>query len=189
MSLLAARGLAVVRGGRLLLEGLDLDVAADAAVQVVGPNGAGKSSLLRCLAGLLTPAAGRVVRTGAVALSDDRLPLDPELSLERALRFWLPFCHAGPGLGEALLELALDGVAHVPVRMLSSGQRKRASLLLVRLSGAPVWLLDEPLNALDSDGMALLDRMVAAHRERGGAVVAASHQPLGDGWHELRLGA
>ena len=188
MSLLAARGLAVLRGGRLLVEGLDLELGAGEAVQVTGPNGAGKSSLLRCLAGLLAPAAGTIERGAALALADDRLPLDPELPLARALGFWARVDGGARGVGEALAGLGLLPLADVPVRLLSSGQRKRAALTMVRMSGAPLWLLDEPLNALDQDSIEQLDGLIAAHRENGGAVVVATHQPMaGAGWQSLAL--
>ena len=184
MSLLAADGLAVFRGGRLLFEGLDLNLGAGEVLQVTGANGIGKSSLLRCLAGLLAPAAGDIRRSAALALADDRLPLDPERPLARALSFWAPH-----GVGQALDELGLGALGDVPVRMLSSGQRKRAALAMVRLAEAPVWLLDEPLNALDSAGAGQLERMIAGHLAWGGAVLAASHVPLGGmPWPALALG-
>ena len=142
MTLLAVRGLAVLRGGRLLLEGLDLELGPGEALQVTGLNGAGKSSLLRCLAGLLSPAAGRIECPGGVALADERLPLDPELSLSRALAFWERLEPGEASLPQALAALDLEPLADVPVRLLSSGQRKRAALALVRMSSARLWLLD-----------------------------------------------
>ncbi len=190
MTGLRAEGLAVVRGGRLLVEGLDLALQPGDGLLLTGPNGAGKSSLLRCLAGLLTPAAGRVTAEGAVALADERLPLDPELPLHRAMRFWARLDRRMADLEKSLTDLALHPLADVPVRMLSSGQRKRAALALVRMSGAPIWLLDEPLNALDRASAEQLASMVATHRARGGIAVVASHQPLGTGhWTSLELGS
>jgi heme exporter protein A len=187
---LRAEGLAIVRGGRLLVEGLDFQLHAGDGLVLTGPNGAGKSSLLRCLAGLLAPAAGRVSAGGALALADERLPLDPELPLERALRFWARFDPEHADVHGALADLALEGLAEVPVRMLSSGQRKRAALGLVRMSGAPIWLLDEPLNALDDASIERLQAMIARHRAGGGVVVVATHQPLGGGdWARLELGS
>jgi heme exporter protein A len=189
VTLLRTEGLAIVRGGRLLLESLDLAVAGGDAVHLTGPNGAGKSSLLRCLAGLLAPAAGRVERLTALALADDRLPLDAELPLRRALGFWAAVDPQPTVLSDALIQVGLHPLADVPVRLFSSGQRKRAALGLVAMSNAPMWLLDEPLNALDEDGRKRLEAMIAAHRASGGGVIAASHLPLGGtGWRELALG-
>jgi len=86
-------------------------------------------------------------------------------------------------------DLGLARLADVPVRLLSTGQAKRASLARVAASGAPLWLLDEPLNGLDEDGLARLDGIVERHRQSGGAILVASHRPLRGSWAELRLGA
>lgn len=182
-SLLKCGGLALVRGGRLLFEGLDLKLEAGEALHITGPNGSGKSSLIRLIAGLLKPDAGRIERAPA-ALADEGLALDRELSLGRALAFW-----DGPRLTEALAAFELQDLARVPVRLLSTGQAKRARLARVAASGAPLWLLDEPLNGLDRKGVADLDRAVTAHRSAGGAVLAASHVPLGGQWDSLELSA
>jgi heme exporter protein A len=170
------------RGGRLLFEGLELALAPGDALQVAGPNGAGKSSLIRLAAGLLQHDGGAVERSPS-ALADDNLALDAELPLERAMRFWV----ADPE--PALTAMGICHLAAVPVRLLSSGQGRRAALARVAGSAHPLWLLDEPLNALDLEGAECLGRIVAAHRARGGAVVAASHQPLPGDWGVLELGA
>ncbi len=177
-ALLRLEAVTLRRGGRLLFEGLDLWVGPGEAVHVTGPNGSGKSSLIRLAAGLLRADAGHVERA-SVALADDAVALDRELPLRRALRFW----NAAGGI-EAM---GLAALAEVPVRLLSSGQAKRATLARVAASGAQLWLLDEPLNALDADGVALLAALVADHRAKGGAVLAASHSPLAGNWAELRL--
>jgi heme exporter protein A len=87
-----------------------------------------------------------------------------------------------------MVELGIGSLADVPVRLLSSGQLKRATLARVVASQAPLWLLDEPLNALDSDGAQRLSRLLTTHRANGGAVVAASHLPLPGDWRRLELG-
>ncbi len=176
MSLLALRAVACVRGGRLLFEGLDLALEPGSAALITGPNGAGKSSLIRLAAGLLTAAAGIVERQAAAALADEGLALDPKLSLAGALGFWARLDRADPAA--AMAAMGLTALAEVPVRMLSTGQRKRSALARVVASGAPLWLLDEPANGLDGDGQARLEAAIAAHRSGGGAVLAASHQPL-----------
>jgi heme exporter protein A len=182
MSLLALDNVACVRGGRLLFEGLSLALEPGAAALVTGPNGAGKSSLLRLAAGLLRPAAGSVTRSDA-ALADEHLALDERQRLGAALAFWTADC--APGI-EAM---GLARLAQVPVRMLSAGQRRRAALARVVASSAPLWLLDEPANGLDADGLARLDAAMAAHRAAGGAILAASHQALAlDGAHIVALG-
>jgi heme exporter protein A len=180
--LLLGQKLVLVRGGRLLFEGLDLKLEAGEAIHVTGPNGSGKSSLIRLVAGLLRPDAGRIERAEA-ALADEGLALDRELPLGRALAFW-----KGPRLAEAMTAFALDDLAPVPVRLLSTGQAKRARLARVMASGAPLWLLDEPLNGLDRDGTEQLNMAVSAHRDAGGAMLAASHLPLSGHWPVLELG-
>lgn len=183
MRLLHGDGLALVRGGRLLFERLDLHLDGGEALHIAGPNGCGKSSLIRLVAGLLKPNSGRIERAEA-ALADEGLALDRELPLGRALAYW-----NGPRLHEAMTAYALDDLADVPVRLLSTGQAKRARLARVMASGAPLWLLDEPLNGLDRKGVEELDAAIAAHRTAGGAVLAASHAPLAGDWHMLELGA
>ena len=179
--LLSVEHAALVRGGRLMFEDLDLALAAGEAVHVTGPNGCGKSSLIRMVAGLLALSAGRI-ECATMALADEGLALDRELSLGRALAFW-----SGPKLTEALTAFDLDRIAEVPVRLLSTGQAKRARLARVMASGARLWLLDEPLNGLDRDGVARLDTAIAGHRANGGAVLAASHVALSGVWRELAL--
>lgn len=176
MRLLEFRAVDCVRGGRLLFEGLDLALESGSAALVTGPNGAGKSSLIRLAAGLLAATSGIVERKAAAALADEGLALDPKLDLARALGFWSRLDGADPA--EAMAAMGLAALAGIPVRMLSTGQRKRAALARVLASGAPLWLLDEPANGLDGDGLARLEAALADHRSGGGAVLAASHQPL-----------
>jgi heme exporter protein A len=179
--LLTIENAALVRGGRPLLDNLNLTLGPGEAVHVTGPNGCGKSSLIRMIAGLLQPSVGRV-ECAAVSLADEGLALDRELPLGRALHFW-----GGPKLSEAMTAFDLGRLSEVPVRLLSTGQAKRARLARVMASGAPLWLLDEPLNGLDRDGVVRLDRAIAGHLGSGGAVLAASHVSLGGAWRELTL--
>ncbi|MDX3900647.1 MAG: heme ABC exporter ATP-binding protein CcmA [Sphingobium sp.] len=170
--------LACLRGGRLLFAGLNLALGPGEAALLTGPNGIGKSSLMRLCAGLLRPFAGRVERSGGIAMADERLALDIDRALGDALKFWAALDGGERRVDAALDSLALAPLRAVPVRMLSTGQRKRAMLARVMASGAPIWLLDEPANGLDSDSVALLGRIVADHLAAGGIVLAASHQPL-----------
>lgn len=178
--LLRFEGVSLRRGGRLLFEDLEVTLGPGERLQVTGPNGSGKSSLIRLAAGLLRAEAGAVERS-ALALADEHAALDRELPLGRALGFW------GGGVADAMAALGIDHLADVPVRLLSSGQLKRATLARVAASRAPLWLLDEPLNALDSDGTKRLGKLVERHLETGGAVLAASHQRLGGEWRKLEL--
>src|SRR5690606_6901802 len=134
--------------------------------------GTGKSSLLRIVAGLLRPFEGTVEHEGTVALLDDRLPLDEHLPLGKAFEFWRrvdgdAYAAEGAGLG-----MLLD----VPVRYLSTGQRKRAAILQSNTRGADLWLLDEPLNGLDAAAAERLVGQVEAFCAGGGKALIASHQ-------------
>jgi heme exporter protein A len=180
--LLRFKDVTLRRGGRLLFEGLNLQLAPGGMLHVAGPNGSGKSSLIRLAAGLLQAERGTIERA-PLSLADDHLALDRELPLRSALSFW-----ADP-VDEAIDAVGLADLGKVPVRLLSSGQAKRATLARVATSATPLWLLDEPLNGLDADGANRLSRVIKAHIATGGAVIAASHLPLPGKWRTLDLGA
>jgi len=176
---ITASDLACRRGDRLLFTRLSLAIAPGGAVQVTGPNGAGKSSLIRILAGLLRPWSGTVERSGAMALLDERPALDEHLPLARALGFWQRLDGGAAEIAQlGAGELGLDELADVPVAYLSTGQRKRAALARLIGQAAPIWLLDEPLNGLDTAAAALVETIIARHCAGGGIAVVASHQPI-----------
>jgi heme exporter protein A len=173
----AVENLACERGGRMLFTGLSLALDAGDAAMVTGPNGIGKSSLMRVLAGLLPSYAGSVLIIGRIALANEDAALDRTQALVQALDFWTQL-DGSDGVATALEAMNIAHLADVPVRILSTGQRKRAVLARTIASGADVWLLDEPGNGLDSASLDALTKAMAAHRQRGGIVIAASHQPL-----------
>jgi heme exporter protein A len=172
---IALRDIACRRGDRVLFHGLSLTVNAGGALQVAGSNGIGKSSLLRIIAGLAPALHGSVETRGAVGLVDERAALDPHLPLGKALGFWQRV--DGPA-DNALDRLGLAGLLDVPVRYLSTGQKKRAALARLIGQQAPVWLLDEPLNGLDSHAAELTLALAVEHCARGGLALVASHQPF-----------
>lgn len=172
---ISARDIACRRGERVLFARLSLAVASGEALHVTGPNGVGKSSLIRVLAGLLPAFAGEVAREGAAALLDERPALDPHLPLAQALAFW---ARMDGRAADAVERLGLGDLGDVPVRFLSTGQRKRAAMARLIAQGAPVWLLDEPLNGLDVAAVSLIEALVAEHCAAGGLAVVASHQPI-----------
>ncbi len=187
-ALLSLEKVALIRSGRLLFEGVSLRLEPGGAAVIRGPNGVGKSSLMRVAAGLLRASAGVVRRNGALALADEAAALDARLTVGQALGFWGRL--DGVQAEEGMAAMGLSQLAEVPVRMLSTGQRKRAILARVIASGAALWLLDEPANGLDGDGQERLAAAMAAHRARGGAVLVATHQPVGlEDAEQLALGS
>ncbi|MEQ1725561.1 MAG: heme ABC exporter ATP-binding protein CcmA [Sphingopyxis sp.] len=176
-ALIRAQGLACQRGTRMLWHALDMALCEGEAVHIIGANGIGKSSLLRIIAGLLPAAAGSVECTGGVALLDENPALDRDRTLGHALGFWARV-DGQSRVDMALATVGMAALADVPVRFFSTGQRKRAALARLLVQSAPIWLLDEPSNGLDRDGVAMLEALIAAHRAGGGGALIASHQPL-----------
>ena len=180
-ALLRFEGVALRRGGRLLFEDLDLELGAGRGAAGRGPE---RQRQIEPDPARRGPAASRArARSSAspLALADDHLALDRELPLRRAL------ASGAARSTRRWTRSASRTWRDVPVRLLSSGQRKRATLARVAASGAPLWLLDEPLNALDADGAdAARARSIAAHRatrRRGACRVAPAARPAtGAGW-------
>ena len=174
---LIAENLACRRGDRLLFRRLSFRLEAGAACHVTGANGAGKTTLIRALAGLTTPYAGKVEREGALGLLDERTGLDPDLPLGKSLGFWerIDGCTSPDS---ALTVLGLQPLLDVPVRFLSTGQKKRAALAALLNRAVPIWLLDEPLSGLDADTIAKVTALIRLHIGWGGIALIASHQAL-----------
>lgn len=167
---------AILRGNRLVLRDFSFAAESGEIVWIRGANGSGKSTLLRAIANLLPLTAGRMERSGNIALTDDNHALDPERSVEDNLRFWAKL----DGTGSAHLETALEALdlvplAELPVRFLSAGQKRRASLARMLASQASIWLLDEPYNGLDQANVARLDDAIHRHASKGGIALIASH--------------
>ncbi len=158
---IAIDDLACRRGDRLLFRGVSLRLDAGEALQVTGRNGIGKSSLLRILAGLAPAFSGAVTTAGSIGLVDERPALDPGWTLGSALAFWQQM--DGNGEDRHMARLGLSGLLDVPVRYLSTGQKKRAALARLLGQDARIWLLDEPLNGLDSHAVALVEALAARH--------------------------
>jgi heme exporter protein A len=192
--MLETTDLAARRGFSNLFTGLSFCVDAGEALEVTGANGTGKTTLLRMLAGLSTPSAGEIRWNGRPAVPFDpafraalafagHLPsLKDELTAEENLAALVAL--AGEQVSREVLSEALDNVAlsrqrTLCARVLSQGQRRRVGLARLLLLPRPLWILDEPVTALDAAGTELLARILAAHLVRGGIAVAATHTALG----------
>ncbi|KPN20767.1 cytochrome C biogenesis protein CcmA [Xanthomonas sp. Mitacek01] len=185
--LLAARGLSFIRDERPVFGPLDFDVAAGEALLVRGGNGAGKTTLLRVLAGLLEADGGtvsvggapvaRAMRAGTMAYLGHLPGLKVDLDAARNLDFLarLQGARATQNAERALALVGLSTHAHLPVRQMSAGQKKRLSLARLWMSPAPLWLLDEPYANLDLQGIELVNRMVRAQLDDGGAALVTTH--------------
>ncbi len=197
MRLIAER-LACERSGRTVFRDLTFSLAPGEALAVTGPNGAGKSTLLRLVAGLLRPSAG------AISLEDDvtdavvaervhymghKDALKPALTPLEILAFWTDYLGGG-GLGcdEALDVVDLAHTADLPSGYMSAGQRRRLSLARLLVARRPLWLLDEPTNALDAGSQDTLRRLCAEHLAAGGLIMLATHAETGIPTRSLRLG-
>ena len=200
--MLEACDLACVRGDEILFEGLSFAVGPGEVLWIEGENGSGKTSLLRALAGLTPPAAGTIAWQGVDIAEDpeawrgrlawlghlEGLKGDLTVIENLAVAERLRGGEAGDRLDSALVALDLTGLAAREVRTLSAGQRRRTALARVVLSQAPLWLLDEPLNALDAPAQAAFRTALQAHLAAGGLAIAATHAELGIEGRSLELG-
>ena len=195
---LSGRSVRCVRGGREVFSSLDFETSSGEALAVTGPNGSGKTSLLRLIAGLLTIADGSIGLEGGeteLTLPEQshylghRDALKSALSVMENLSFWRDFLGGEVfDAGASLAAVGLDHAAHLPAAYLSAGQRRRLSIARLLVVRRPVWLLDEPTNALDTAGQSMFAALMGDHLSRGGLIVAATHAPLGIAARELRIG-
>ena len=166
---LSAQDLSCIRGNRLVFRDLSFSLRAGEALAIEGANGAGKTSLLRMLAGFLAPAGGAIrlqADNDNVDDADERGKfvgwlghhdaVKPQMSPRETLRFFCGFYGSSAPVDDALEAVGLSRIADLPSLYLSAGQRKRLALARLKLSQRPLWLLHEPLAALDASGKALV---------------------------------
>lgn len=187
--LLRGQELAVWRGERCLFEALSFELEPQQLALLVGANGSGKTTLLRIVAGLGLPTAGTVSWKGVamselateqraeVAYRGHLEALKRDLTVAENLHFHATLWGRDSTFDDILAELKLDKVAHMRARYLSAGQRRRVALAMLQLSGAKLWLLDEPTTNLDSEGRAVLVDWIRRHVATGGLAMIATHQP------------
>jgi heme exporter protein A len=202
---LVAEDLEGARGGEPVFSGIGFSLGKGEALVVTGPNGSGKSTLLRVVAGLLPASQGKVRLEGGgevlptVASACHYLghqhAMKTALTVIENLVFWRDFLGgaedgpAGKPAAEALEKVGLGAIGHLPFGYLSAGQKRRAAIARLLVAYRPVWLLDEPTAGLDKASDERFGRLMTAHLESGGIIVAATHQPLAlDGATELRMG-
>ena len=191
--MLEINNLACTRGDHLLFSGLSFSLSDGELMQVQGENGKGKTSLLRMLCGFLMPAEGEIRWRG-----ENIRDLDEEYYAEmvylghlNAIKDELNALenlHISAGLAgcavndkealAALRHMGLRGRETLPVKVLSQGQRRRVALARLLVSDAHLWILDEPLTALDVGAVGLMQELIGAHLKKNGMVIFTTHQPL-----------
>lgn len=181
MALLSVSGLGIGRGDRRLLSGLNFVVEPGDVLHLRGRNGAGKSSLIEVMVGLRAPQEGALRRPepGQVHWIGHRNALNADLSIAENLSGWC----ALNDVPESSLAPALERVGLAPLkrrlaRALSAGQKRRAAMARLLLVARPLWLLDEPLSGLDTQGVRLLGELMNEHIAGDGGIVVTSHQAL-----------
>ena len=200
----SGEGLACRRGGRLVFSGLGFSLVSGGALVLRGANGSGKTTLLRLMAGLIRPAAGLLSWSG-VPIDDGEAhaaqlrfvahldAIKPAFTVSENLAFWTSLWRGArdeAALAHAMDAFDLQDLAAFPARHLSAGQRHRLALARLLVAPAPLWLLDEPGNALDEKALVALAQAIALHRAQGGMAVVTSHGPAPVSDHAmLDLGA
>ena len=177
-SALEVEGLACRRGLRPVFDNLCFTLAAGQALALYGANGSGKTSLLRQLAGFLAVDGGQVLAVPSCHYLGHADGLKAALTVDETLAFETRLQNRQGQISDILAIIGLAGRGPQMVGDLSAGQRRRLALARLITAPRPLWLLDEPLTALDSQGAELVNDLAAAHLASGGLIVAASHSPL-----------
>jgi heme exporter protein A len=191
-NLLKIENLAVFRSDLPLFETIDFQLISGEALQISGTNGSGKTSLLRCLCGLSSRYSGSIYWNGKLISSNTHdihkqilylghaLGLKPRLTVNQNLSFYqqLRFDAEQPSIHRALKALKIENYLDEQVANLSAGQKRRVALARIISEPVKLWILDEPMVALDTDGQAWLEEVCNQHLSKGGLIILTSHQPL-----------
>jgi heme exporter protein A len=197
-----ASNLACERGGRIVFRDLNFSLRRGGALALEGANGAGKTSALRIVAGLLGPSAGEIsFHADGQKISDGEERgrfaawlghldgIKNQMTVRENAEFFAALYSSADDIDAILARVGLARAVQLPAQYLSAGQRRRLALARLVLSNRPLWLLDEPLAALDSAGKALVAELMSEHCSAGGMVLAATHDPLGIDSGRLNIGA
>lgn len=189
--MLTAHNISHIIGNKCLLNQLSLSVGAGDSMQIKGPNGTGKTTLLKILNGLLEPTIGSVLWRGKNILTNRKHFLEnlcfighktgikPELTTLENLKLYCSTQGIQPAnISTALDKMNLSEQANQRAKYLSAGQTRRLALSKLLIKNQTLWLLDEPLTALDVDGQSLLANLINQHTQNGGMIIFTSHQPL-----------
>ncbi len=197
---LEVRGLACTRGERRLFTNLDFSLVAGQALLIEGRNGSGKTSLLRLLCGLGLADAGKICWCGQdvdeyrtefltdIAYVGHANGIKLDLTARENLDFTRALGRARPHVTaiSALAELGLKQLENTHCRRLSAGQRRRVALARLLVLNARLWLLDEPLTALDVRAVLRFEALLRAHLDGGGLLILTTHRPIDLGPHEVK---
>lgn len=176
---LTVTDLAISRGGLTVLEGVSLTLAPGQALVLRGPNGIGKTTLLRTIAGLQPPVAGRVeIPADGVAYAAHADGIKATLTVTENLAFWAAI-YGTRGTDAAIAAMNLSDLRDRAAQNLSAGQKRRLGLARLLVTGRPVWVLDEPTVSLDTASVALFAGVIRAHLAGGGSALIATHIDLG----------
>ncbi len=190
--MLEARAITCVKGDRLLFEDLNLQLRPGQVCQVRGGNGAGKTTLLRILCGLSLPDSGDVLWAGSSIRQDpgqfqadlayighsNGIKMDLTARENLAFSLTMQSASANASIDNAIAKVGLGGSEHLLCRLLSAGQRRRVAIARLYLTRAFLWVLDEPLGAIDADGVQDIEKVLEEHLSRDGMVIMTTHQPL-----------
>jgi heme exporter protein A len=201
MSSFAATALSCLRNDVVLFSGLDFRLEGGAILQIQGPNGSGKTSLIRMLCGLAMPEAGEILWNER-NIYDQRQEYFNDMSyighvngvkteLTALENLTLAAALAGRSNGcsprDALEQMGLADYENTPALKLSTGQRRRLALARLLIADTGLWILDEPLTALDDYGRQLMRDMISTHAVRNGITVLATHDPLNYQQHKITV--
>lgn len=174
-------------GTRLVLDDLDLTCAPGEIALLMGENGSGKSTLLKIAAGVIEPDSGEiwigksslsmegVVARRKLGFAPDSADAFPELGVHEFIAMIAAIKRTSPPPAERVARLSLQSIWRQRLRTLSFGQMKRVYLLAATIGEPPLWLLDEPSNGLDPEGVALVEALLREHASAGGGALVTTN--------------